>query len=68
MALLPGEQELVVSAERLSIGNLRLIDLETGAERQLTNLGTDFDTGVFEREPCFANALKFTSRLAPLSR
>jgi hypothetical protein len=31
--------------------NLWLVDLETGAERQLTNLPPDFDIGAFDISP-----------------
>jgi Tol biopolymer transport system component len=46
--LLPGGRSLVVLRGELQHKNLWLIDLETGAERQLTNLPSDFDIRNFD--------------------
>jgi Tol biopolymer transport system component len=46
--LLPGGQSLVVLRGDLQHKNLWLIDLQTGAERQLTNLPSDFDIRDFD--------------------
>ncbi len=48
MRLLPGGRSLVVLRGEIQHKNLWLIDLETGAERQLTNLPSDFDIRDFD--------------------
>jgi Tol biopolymer transport system component len=48
MAILPGGRALVVLRGEIQHKNLWLIDLETGAERQLTNLTPDFDIRDFD--------------------
>jgi Tol biopolymer transport system component len=42
LCFLPGRRELVVLRGEIEHKNFWLIDLETGAERQLTNFGADF--------------------------
>jgi Tol biopolymer transport system component/DNA-binding winged helix-turn-helix (wHTH) protein len=48
LAFLSGGRALVVLRGDLQHKNLWLIDLETGAERQLTNLSPDFDISDFD--------------------
>jgi Tol biopolymer transport system component len=48
VGLLPGGRSLVVLRGDIQHKNLWLIDLETGAERQLTNLPSDFDIRDFD--------------------
>ncbi|HXZ81972.1 MAG TPA: hypothetical protein VEG30_18730 [Terriglobales bacterium] len=48
LAFLPGSQALVLLRGEIQHKNLWLIDLETGAERQLTNLSPDFEIGDFD--------------------
>ena len=51
LAFLPGGRALVVSRGEIRHKNLWLIDLKTGAERQLTNLSTGFDIRDFDISP-----------------
>ena len=51
LAFLPGGRSLVVLQGEIQHKNLWLIDLETGAERQLTNLPPDFDVRDFDISP-----------------
>jgi Tol biopolymer transport system component len=51
LAFLPGGRSLVVLRGEIQHKNLGLIDLETGAERQLTNLPSDFDIRDFDISP-----------------
>jgi Tol biopolymer transport system component len=51
LVLLPGERSLVLLRGEIQHKNLWLIDLETGTERQLTNLGPDFDIRDFDISP-----------------
>jgi len=51
LAFLPGGRALVVLRGEIQHKNLWLIDLETGAERQLTNLTADFDVRDFDVSP-----------------
>ena len=51
LALLPGGRALVLMRGEIQHKNLWLIDLETGAERQLTNLALDFDIRDFDISP-----------------
>ena len=51
LAFLPGRQALVFLRGDIQHKNLWLIDLETGAQRQLTNLSSDFDIGDFDVSP-----------------
>ena len=51
LAFLPGGQALVLLRGEIQHKNLWLIDLETGAERQLTNLPPDFDIRDFDISP-----------------
>jgi Tol biopolymer transport system component len=48
LAFLPGRQALVLLRDEIQHKNLWLIDLGTGAERQLTNLPSDFDVRDFD--------------------
>jgi len=48
MAFLNGERELVVLRGDIQHKNLWVIDLETGGEKQLTNLPADFDIRDFD--------------------
>jgi Tol biopolymer transport system component len=48
IAFLPGGKSLVLLRGEIQHKNLWLIDLETGAERQLTNLPPDFDIRDFD--------------------
>lgn len=45
------KRALVVLRSELSHKNLWAIDLETGAERQLTDFAADFDIGDFDAAP-----------------
>jgi Tol biopolymer transport system component len=51
MVFLPGGRALVFLRGEIQHKNLWLIDLETGAERQLTNLASDFDIRDFDISP-----------------
>jgi Tol biopolymer transport system component len=51
LAFLPGGRALVLLRGEIQYKNLWLIDLETGAERQLTNLTPDFDVRDFDISP-----------------
>jgi Tol biopolymer transport system component len=51
LRFLPGTQALVVLKGEIRHKNLWRIDLETGAERQLTNLPSDFDVRDFDISP-----------------
>ena len=51
LAFLPGGRTLVVLRGEIQHKNLWVIDLETGAERQLTNLPPDFDIRDFDISP-----------------
>ena len=51
LAFLPGGRALVLLQGAIQHKNLWLIDLETGAERQLTNLPPGFDIGDFDISP-----------------
>ena len=51
LAFLPGGRALVVLRGDIQHKNLWLIDLQTGAERQLTNLTADFDIHDFDVSP-----------------
>jgi Tol biopolymer transport system component len=51
LAFLPGGRALVLLRGEIQHKNLWLIDLETGAERQLTNLTSDFDIRDFDISP-----------------
>jgi len=51
LALLPGGRSLVLLRGEIQHKNLWLVDLETGAERQLTNLAPDFDIRDFDISP-----------------
>jgi Tol biopolymer transport system component len=51
LAFLPGGRALVVLRGDIQHKNLWLIDLETGAERQLTNLPPDFNISNFDISP-----------------
>ena len=51
MTFLPGGQSLVLLRGEIQHKNLWLINLETGAERQLTNLAPDFDIRDFDVSP-----------------
>lgn len=51
LALLPGGRALVLMRGEIQHKNLWLIDLQTGAERQLTNLPSDFDLRDFDVSP-----------------
>jgi Tol biopolymer transport system component len=48
LAFLPGRRALVFLKGNIRHKDLWLIDMETGAERQLTNLPTDFDIRDFD--------------------
>jgi Tol biopolymer transport system component len=48
LTFLPGGRALVLLRGEIQHKNLWLIDLETGAERQLTNLAPDFDVRDFD--------------------
>jgi Tol biopolymer transport system component len=51
LAFLPGGRALVLLRGEIQHKNLWLIDLETGTERQLTNLTPDFDIRDFDISP-----------------
>ena len=51
LAFLPGGRSLVLLRGEIQHKNLWLIDLETGAERPLTNLPPDFDIRDFDISP-----------------
>ena len=51
LAFLPGGQALVLLRGEIQHKNLWLIDLETGAQRQLTNLSPNFDIRDFDISP-----------------
>ena len=51
LALLPGGLSVVLMRGEIQHKNLWLVDLETGAERQLTNLPPDFDLRDFDISP-----------------
>jgi Tol biopolymer transport system component len=51
LAFLPGGRALVLMRGEIQHKNLWLIDLETGAERQLTNLTPEFDIRDFDISP-----------------
>jgi Tol biopolymer transport system component len=51
VAFLPGGRALVVLRGEIQHKNLWLIDLETGAERQLTNVPPEFDIQDFDISP-----------------
>ena len=51
LAFLPGGRALVLLRGEIQHKNLWLIDLETGAERQLTNLPPEFDIRDFDISP-----------------
>ncbi len=51
LAFLPGGRFLVVLRGEIEHKNLWLIDLQTGTERPLTNLPTDFDVRDFDLSP-----------------
>jgi Tol biopolymer transport system component len=48
LAFLPGERKLVLLRGEIQHKNLWLIDLDTGTERQLSNLSADFDVRDFD--------------------
>ena len=51
MTFLRGRQALVLLRGEIQHKNLWLIDLETGAERQLTNFTPDFEIADFDVSP-----------------
>ena len=51
VVFLPGGKSLVVLRGDIQHKNLWLVDLETGAERQLTDLPSDFDIRDFDISP-----------------
>jgi Tol biopolymer transport system component len=51
LVFLPGGRSLVLLRGEIQHKNLWLVDLETGAERQLTNLSPDFDIHDFDISP-----------------
>jgi Tol biopolymer transport system component len=51
LAFLPGGRALVFLRGEIQHKNLWLLDLDTGAERQLTNLTPDFDIRDFDISP-----------------
>ena len=51
VAFLPGGQSLVFLGGEIQHENLWQVDLATGAQRQLTNLGPDFDVRDFDVSP-----------------
>jgi Tol biopolymer transport system component len=51
LAFLPGGQALVLLRGEVQHKDLWLLDLETGAQRQLTNLPPDFDIRDFDLSP-----------------
>ena len=48
LCFMPGRRSLVVLRGEIRHKDLWLIDLETGAEHQLTDLAADFDVGDFD--------------------
>ena len=48
---MPGRRALVVARGEIQHKNLWLVDLETGAEHQLTNLAPDFEMRDFDISP-----------------
>jgi Tol biopolymer transport system component len=51
LAFLPGGESLIVLRGEIQHKNLWLVDLKTGAERQLTNLPADFNIRDFDISP-----------------
>ena len=51
LAFLPGTRALVLLRGEIQHKNLWLIDLETGAERQLTSFNSEFDIRDFDVSP-----------------
>ncbi len=51
VAFVPGKRELIILRGGIQHKNLWLIDLETGSERQLTDLDSDFDIRDFDISP-----------------
>ena len=51
LSFMPGQRSLVVLRGELRHKDLWLIDLETGAERQLTDLAPDFTVRDFDISP-----------------
>ncbi|HTF61731.1 MAG TPA: hypothetical protein VK638_03365, partial [Edaphobacter sp.] len=51
LAFLPGGQALVLMRGEIQHKDLWLIDLETGTERQLTSVTSDFDIRDFDISP-----------------
>jgi hypothetical protein len=51
MAILAGGRSLVLLRGEIQHKNLWIIDLATGAQRPLTNLGADFDIRDFDISP-----------------
>jgi Tol biopolymer transport system component len=51
LAFLPGGRALVLLRGEIQHKNLWLVDLQSGAERQLTNLPSDFDVRDFDISP-----------------
>ena len=51
LTFLPGRRALVLLRGEIQHKNLWLVDLETGAERQLTNFPPDFDIRDFDVSP-----------------
>jgi hypothetical protein len=51
VAFLPGRRSLVHLRGGIRHKDLWLVDLDTGAERPLTNLASDFDIGDFDVSP-----------------
>jgi Tol biopolymer transport system component len=51
LSFMPGRRSLVVLRGEIQHKNLWLIDLETGAEQQLTDLAPDFDVRDFDISP-----------------
>jgi len=51
LTFLPGGRALLFLQGEIQHKNLWLIDLETGAKRQLTNLAPDFDIRDFDISP-----------------
>jgi Tol biopolymer transport system component len=51
VAFLPGGRQLVLLRGEIDHKNLWIVDLETGAERQLTNLAADFNLRDFDISP-----------------
>jgi len=51
LGFLPGRHSLVILRGEIRHKNLWLIDLDTGTERQLTNVASDFDINDFDISP-----------------